>query len=157
MRAPAVLAAAAILCAAGCGGGGVERDAAAPASGHAQPWQANARGVLAQLRFDVSAAEAGGATTRRAAARALADTSELYGLLVAYSDLGGCRRMAAGAAAPPRVARALALPCGHLQRAAALFSRAAKESDPEALVAAAQQVRLAQPQLVRAALALRRG
>lgn len=153
MRAPAVLAAAAILFAAGCGGKDVARDAAAPA----QPWQANARGVLVQLRLDVSAAEAGGATTRREAARALADTSELYGLLVAYSDLGGCRRMAAGAGAPPPVARALALPCGHLQRAAALFARAAAGSDPEALVEAAREVRLAQPQLVEASLALRRG
>jgi hypothetical protein len=155
MRAPAVLAAAAILCAAGCGG---EKAAGLPAApGSTQPWQANARGVLAQLRVDVAAVEASGATTRRDAAHALASTSRLYALLVAYSDLGGCRRMAAAAAAPPRVARALALPCGHLQRASALFGRATKDSDPEALLHAAREVRLAQPQLVRAALAVRRG
>jgi hypothetical protein len=142
--------AAALLAAtlAACGGPG-----ARPATPRAQ-WQANARQVVEQLRGDVAAAEIGG-TTRSAAAHALADISDLYGLLVAYSDLAGCRAMVGATSAPAHVVAAFDPVCAHLQHAAALFAVAAQETDASALVRAGREVGLAQPPLVRALLAIR--
>jgi hypothetical protein len=85
------------------------------------------------------------------------DTSHLYALLVAYSDLGGCREMVAAATPPPRVASAFAPACDHLQRAADLFAQATQHSDPPALVRAGRETDRALPALVRAMLAIRRG
>jgi hypothetical protein len=109
-----------------------------------------------QLRVDIATAAVGGTTTV-AAAKALRDTSDLYALLVAYSDLGGCRQMVSSAAPPPRVARVLAPACRHLERASALFAQATQRSDPAALVRASHEIGLAQPALVRAMLAIREG
>jgi hypothetical protein len=87
----------------------------------------------------------------------LRDTSDLYALLVAYSDLGGCRAMVS--ATTPQVGRApgLARACSNLQRSASAVARAARHSDAAALVRATREVSLAQPALVRAMLAIRRG
>jgi hypothetical protein len=137
--------------AAACGGPGGARPAPSPAQ-----WQANARQVVEQLRGDVATVSIGG-TTRTAAARALADVSDLYGLLVAYSDLGGCRAMVGGIGAPDSVVTAFDPVCTHLQRAAALFGVAARRNDAAALVRAGREVGLAQPHLVRAMLAISRG
>jgi hypothetical protein len=117
-------------------------------------WRANAVQVVQQLRVDIATAAVGGAT-REAARRALRDTSHLYALLVAYSDLGGCREMVAAATPPTRVARSFAPACDHLQRAADLFTRATQHSDPAALVRAGSETDLALPGLVRAMLAIR--
>jgi hypothetical protein len=65
--------------------------------------------------------------------------------------------MVSAAAPPARVARAFAPACDHLQRAAALFSRATQNSDAGALVRATRETGLAQPSLVRAMLAITRG
>ena len=136
--------------AAGCG-------AARPAPpAAAADWRANARQVVQQLRVDIAAAALGG-TTPADAAKALRDTSHLYALLVAYSDLGGCRQMVSSASPPARVARALLPACRHLERASALFARATQRSDPAALVRARHELGLAQPALVRAMLAIRNG
>ncbi len=120
-------------------------------------WTANASGVIEQLRGDVVAAFDGDAI--RSARAALRDESRLYGLLVAYSDLGGCRHMtrALGAAPPARRAAASTLlaACANLQRASRLFTRAASHDDAPALVAAARAARAAQPLLARAELDLR--
>ena len=118
-------------------------------------WHANAVGVVRQLREDVAVAKSGG-TTRRAAARELADTSDVYALLVVYDDLGGCSAMAAKAGAPASVERALAVPCPALERAAALFTRATANGDAGALVRATQEVLRAEPLLVRALATVRR-
>ena len=141
---------AALLGAAGCGAA----RPAPPATSAA--WRANASQLVQQLRVDISTAAVGGTTTAAAAA-ALRTTSDLYALLVAYSDLGGCREMVASAGTPPRVARVLGPACRHLERAAALFARATQRSDPAALVRATHEVGLAEPALVRAMLAIRRG
>ena len=148
MRARFLLGLAALLCAA-CGSGQARTTAAT------REWRANATGALAQLQQDIAATALGG-TTRADAARALANTSDLFGLLVAYSDLGGCRAMIVATTAPLPVANDLARPCGHLERAAALFTRATVHSDPDALVRAGREARLAQPQLIRALAELRR-
>ncbi len=112
--------------------------------------------MVQQLRVDIATAAVGG-TTPASAAKALRDTSDLYVLLVAYSDLDGCNEMVASAAPPSHVARAFAPACARLQHAAALFSRAAQHSDAAALVRATYETGLAQPSLVRAMLAIRRG
>ena len=122
----------------------------------AADWRGDTSRLVQQLRVDIATAAVGGTTTA-AAAKALRNTSALYALLVAYSDLGGCRQMVSSAAAPARVARALAPACRHLERASALFARATQRSDPAALVRATHEIGLAQPLLVRAMLAIRRG
>jgi hypothetical protein len=147
LRRSGVLALLAALCA-GCGSGASQAPTVVD-------WRPNTRQVVEQLRVDIAAAEVGG-TTRAAAARALANVSDLYALLVAYSDLGGCRAMVAAAGPPPRVARPLHRACTHLQRAAALFARAAQGPDPAALTQARRETGLAQPQLVRTMLAIGR-
>jgi hypothetical protein len=118
-------------------------------------WRANALQVVQQLRVDIATAAVAGTTTSDAA-KALRDPSDLYALLVAYSDLGGCRQMVSSAAAPARVARAIVPGCRHLERASALFARATQRSDPAALVRATHELELAQPSLVRAMLAIRK-
>src|SRR5437879_2538781 len=62
-------------------------------------WVANTRGVVDQLRGDVVAVS--GYDRLGAARKALRDDSHLYGLLVSYTDFGGCRHMVAAAGAEP--------------------------------------------------------
>ena len=142
----AVVAVAAL--AAGCGAG------APPPTD--REWLANARGVVEQLRTDVVAVAS---YDRVGLARVgLRNDSQLYGLLVAYTDFGGCRHMVtAVGAAPPRHAaalRSLRGACLHLQRADLLFTRAVARSDPGFLTAATRQALAAVPLLDTAALEL---
>lgn len=138
-----------MLAAAGCGA-----RVAAPPQTPERLWRANLASVVRQLRVDVSEAAVGG-RTRAEAAHALADTSDLYALLTAYSDLGGCRAMVAATNAPPRATEPFQAACGHLQRASQFFARAATADDATALVRATAEVRRAEPLLLRAALASR--
>ena len=142
---------AALVGAAGCG-------AARPAPPVVSAeWRANARQVVQQLRVDIATAAVGGTTTD-AAATALRNTSDLYALLVAYSDLGGCRQMVSSAAPPSRVARALRArvsaissarpPCSHGRRSTPIRRRSSARPTRSGL---------AQPALVRAMLAIRKG
>jgi hypothetical protein len=140
---PRVALALVVLTAAACGG-----KAAAPPP----LWRANTRDVVHQLRLDLAAVDVAGDTLPDARS-ALASTSDLYALLTAYSDLGGCRAMVAAARAPASVSRRFATACAHLERAAVLFSQAAKANDAAALVRATREARRAEPALVQAALA----
>ncbi len=143
-------AAAAALAACGSGPPRTPRSAASE-------WTANAAGVLDQLRADTVAASDG--DTIPSARAALRDESRLYGLLVAYSDFGGCNHMTAALGAPPpgldSIRATLGRACADLQRASALFTRAASKSDAPSLVAAARAVRAATPLLEHAELELR--
>jgi hypothetical protein len=144
----AVLAVAALV-AAGCG-------AAAPPPD--REWIANARGVVQQLHGDVVAVSA---YDRVGTAReGLRDESQLYGLLVAYTDFGGCRHMAAAVGTEPPslsgVVRALRRACLHLQRADGLFTRAVAHHAPPLLAAATREALVAVPSLDAAALELAR-
>jgi hypothetical protein len=149
MRAAGTLLGAAVLAVilAACGNG-----SASPHRQGVSEWQANAAGVVTQLRADTVSALDG--ANLGAARAALHDESRLYGLLVAYSDFGGCRHMASALGEPPDglgdAAVTLGHACASLQRAAALFTRAAANSDPRSLVAAARAVQDAGPLLVRA-------
>ena len=117
-------------------------------------WRASAATALRQLQSDVAAAEVGG-TTKASAAHALRSFSDLYALSFAFADLAGCRSMVAVADPPRNVASLLERPCAHLERAAALFTRAVSKSQPAALVRATQEVQRAEPSLVRALATLR--
>jgi hypothetical protein len=119
-------------------------------------WIANARGVVEQLRGDVVTVSA---YDRLDTARAgLRDESQLYGLLVAYTDFGGCRHMVAAVGdEPPRLARAVALlrrACIHLQAADRLFTRAVAGRAPRLLASATRDAIAAVPLLDAAALEL---
>jgi hypothetical protein len=121
-------------------------------------WVANARGVVAQLRGDVVSISA--FDDPAAARRALRNDSQLYGLLVAYTDFGGCRHMAAAVGVvPPGRAGAVRLlhkACAHLQRADELFTRAVARKAPLLLVGATRQAVAAVPALDSATLELAR-
>ena len=120
-------------------------------------WRANAQGVVQQLRQDVVSVAA---FDRAPAARvALHDDSQLYGLLVAYTDFGGCAHMVAALGVEPpqfvRVRRLLATACGHLRIADSNFTRAVARGDPWLLVRATSAAARALAPLERAQIALR--
>jgi len=137
---------------AGCGGAPAAQVSAAAAD---REWVANTSGVIDQLSNDVSVVASAG-RSRQAARRALHDESDLFALLVAYTDFGGCNKMVAAAGGPPprfrRVETALELACRHFSDAAELFTRAASETDAESLLRASRQVRLASAALYQASL-----
>jgi hypothetical protein len=123
-------------------------------------WISNITVVIGQLQEDVAQTQLIGSTPAAAQA-ALRDESALYALLVAYSDLAGCRHIVASAGAPPRRAAApvdepLVAACVHLERASALFTEAATHDDGLPLAAATREARRALPSLARAAAALAR-
>jgi hypothetical protein len=88
----------------------------------------------------------------------LRDESQLYGLLVAYTDFGGCRHMVAAVGVEPpslaRVVRSLQRACLHLQRADLLFTRAVAHRAPRLLARATNEALAAVPSLDAAALEL---
>jgi hypothetical protein len=118
-----------------------------PAAVPEQIWRANAAGLVAQLRGDV-------VSIRRIepSRHALTDISAQLVLLVAYSDLAGCSRMAAATGAPQSVVEAIQRPCTRLERASALFTTAETRSDPVILARAADEAGADQTLLARAAL-----
>ncbi|MCW2965368.1 MAG: hypothetical protein JWO17_2620 [Actinomycetia bacterium] len=121
-------------------------------------WVANARGVVDQLRGDVVTVAA---YDRLGTARqGLRDDSQLYGLLVPYTDFGGCRHMVTAVGVePPGRAQAVRLlhrACLHLQRADELFTRAVAHRAARLLVDATQEAIGAVPSLEAAALELAR-
>jgi hypothetical protein len=139
----------------GCGGARPLHVSAATAD---HEWVANAAGVIDQLNADVAAVAPAGADLATAR-RSLHNLSDLYGLLVAYTDFGGCNKMVGGTGnAPPGfagVVQALVRACDRFERGAALFTRAASGSgDARALIAASKQVKIAAALLYRATLAL---
>jgi hypothetical protein len=146
----------AVLAVAGCGG--------SPASPRVptevnSEWVANINVVITQLRNDVAETQVIAATPRAGRA-ALKDESTLYALLIAYSDLAGCRHIVASAGSSPphaaSVGASLGSACVHLERAASLFTQAATHHDGRPLAVATRESQRALPSLVRAAAALAR-
>ncbi len=134
--------------AAGCG-------AAAPPPTDRE-WIANARGVVEQLRADVVAVS--GYDRVGAARVGLRNESQLYGLLVAYTDFGGCRHMVAAVGIEPPslagVVHSMQRACVHLQRADLLFTHAVARRAPPLLVTATREALAAVSSIDAAALAL---
>jgi hypothetical protein len=146
---PAIIVVAALLAA--CGGAKTPE----PTD---REWVANASGIVVQLRADVVAVSA---FDRLGAARkGLVDDSQLYGLLVAYTDFGGCRHMVAAIGVEPpgraRVVGLLRRACARLLDADHLFTRAVAHRDPRLLVGATRDAVAAVPLLDAAALELAR-
>jgi hypothetical protein len=139
------LAGGCLLASAGCGG------KAQPTRQADREWIDNTAGVIDQLQRDLVLGSEGG-DSLAAAREAL--HSGLYTLLVAYTDFGGCRHMVAAAGVAPerfgQVTRTLAAACARLERAAALFTRAASGDHAPALVEAGRLASSAAPILVRA-------
>jgi hypothetical protein len=151
VRGPAALLAAACLAGVtGCGSSHPARSTAAD-----REWIDNTAGVIDQLQRDVQLGSSSGDTV--GAAREMLRNG-LYPVLVAYTDFGGCRHMVAAAGAPPpryaRVTQTLASVCARLQRAAALFTRAASRNDAAVLVRAGRVAASASPFLLRAKVEL---
>ncbi len=119
-------------------------------------WIANARGVIQQLHGDVVAVS--GYDEVGAARTGLRDESQLYGLLVAYTDFGGCRHMVTAVGVEPPsladVVRSLRRACVQLERADLLFTRAVAHHAPRLLVRATRASLAAVPSLDAAALEL---
>jgi hypothetical protein len=145
---------AAVVVAAGCGSGA---EPSPSPNVLLREWKANVAVVIEQLRSDVDVTQVAG-TTSASAHAALRNESDVYALLVAYTDLGGCHRMvvAAGTSTPAteRVDRLLASACGHAERASSYFTRAVRTGSGGALLAGAREARRSLPALVRAAAAL---
>jgi hypothetical protein len=142
-----LLAAACIAALTACG------ETSAPGTGADREWIANTGGVIDQLERDVLLAGSGG-TTMHAAREALRRQSNLYTILVAYTDFGGCSHMVSAAGTPAarfaRVERSLAEACTVLKRAAALFTQAVTHHDARALLTATRTTLQASPLLVHA-------
>jgi hypothetical protein len=140
----------AVAVVAGCGG---------RSSGSAREWRANAHGVVQQLRADV--VDVSSFDHVAVARAAMHDDSQLYGLLVAYSDLGGCVHEVGALGEPPpglaAGARALRRACAPLALAARLFTHAMTRGRPASLVAATRASLRGGALLDRAALALANG
>ena len=121
-------------------------------------WTGNARGVIDQLRSDVVAVS--GFDRVSAARRGLSQESQLYGLVVSYTDMGGCRHMVAAVGAEPegrvRTVELLRRACVRLQAAVRLFTRAVARASPGLLVRATREALAAVPLLDAAALELAR-
>jgi hypothetical protein len=153
LRETAAVVSVAVL-AAGCGAS--PREPTAQQSN--REWVANVRGVVDQLRGDIVAVS--GFDRVAAARQGLRDESQLYGLLVAYTDFGGCLHMAAAVGVEPpgrtRVVRLLRRACAHLRRADSLFTRAVARTAPRLLVGATREAIAAVPALDAADLELAR-
>jgi len=143
------VAALVVVALAGCG--------SRPASAPDREWRANAQGVVRQLRRDVVAIAP--FDRARVARVGLRDDSQLYGLLVSYTDFGGCNHMVAAlGVAPSRFAsarRLLTLACRDLHAADRDFTRAVARTDPQLLVRATGAATRSLALLDRAQIALR--
>jgi hypothetical protein len=115
-------------------------------------YTANSADLIDQLHGDlVATAQVGDLGDAR---RALARTSDLMPLLMAYDDFAGCQEMVRnnGSAGPrfgPMVAT-LQSACRFLERGSQLFETAATRSDAVALLAASRTTLQATPLLFRA-------
>jgi hypothetical protein len=140
--------AAVVLLLAACGGSPASKP---PPALSEREWVDSAGRFVEELENAILLTTHGGSDLR-SARRALADDSDLYAMLVAYDDLGGCKRtLLLNVGAPPVAFRdvesTLATACRRFQRAAALFSRAVKSSDPAVLLAATRLALGASPLL----------
>jgi hypothetical protein len=117
-------------------------------------WVANAADVITVLERDVLLSTRGGSTLA-AARHALHDDSILSGILVAYTDFGGCSHMVSAIGTPPprfeKIERTLVTACLAFERAGLLFTHAASKSDPHSLLAATRLALRTWPVLAQAA------
>jgi len=139
---------------AGCGSGS---DTSTPQPSLERGWLGAARQLVSTLQKDVLLSAYGGANVATAR-RALLDTSDLYALVIAYTDFGGCGKVVESFGQPDHAAEApiaaIASACAQLEHAAAIFRRAMVGNSPKILVAATRASLAAEPLLLRAKAAL---
>jgi hypothetical protein len=120
-------------------------------------WIDNAENFIGTLDSDLGLTTSGGPTLADAR-RAMAGTSGVYTMLVAYSLFGDCGKALAAVGAPvPRARRVvgtLVSACSRFERAAVLFQQAMTRNEPKALLAATRTALAAAPLLARARLEL---
>ena len=141
---------------AGCGSGS-HSSASSPRPSLERGWLGAARQLVSTLEKDVLLSAYGGANVATAR-RALSDSSDLYAMVIAYTDFGGCGKVVdsfghPGPADEASIA-AIASACAQLQRAAAIFRRAMVGNSPKILLAATRASLAAEPLLLRAKTAL---
>jgi hypothetical protein len=145
----AVVALATAAALAACGGG--PPPPSQPES--ERQWLGNVTGVVEQLRHDLGLIAVSGRDVAAARA-ALGSDSDLYALVLAYTDFGGCAHMVGSAGTPSpgarRVSATLAGAWVRLERSAVLFTRAVAATSPRLLLAAARAAAGASPLLFRA-------
>jgi hypothetical protein len=127
-----------------------------PAVGEAaleQTWIENAQRFIATVQADLDLTSAGGGNLVTAR-KALGDASDLYTILVAYTNFDGCSHALANVGTPSRkvvhVVRTLSSACRRLERASALFHVAVTRNRPRALLAATRMAIATEPLLFRA-------
>lgn len=122
-------------------------------------WRENAQQFIAKLETDVLLSANGGANVATAR-RALSNTSDLFGMVLAYTDFAGCgellRSFGRPAPADEAALPALGSACTKVEEAAALFRQAIVRNDPRILLTATRAALAAEPLLVRAKAAIAR-
>lgn len=120
-------------------------------------WLANARQLIKTLEGDVLLTANGGANVATAR-RALSNTSDLFGMALAYTDFGGCETVLRSFGLPLPTDKAafsaLLSACVQVESAAALFRHAMVGNDPRILLSATSAALAAEPLLARAKAAL---
>ena len=116
-------------------------------------WLANTRELIATLERDVLLSAHGGANVATAR-RALSNSSDLFGMVIAYTYFAGCHKLLRSFG-PPGLADepalvALGSACTQAEEAARLFRLAMKRNDPRILLSATRAALAAEPLLVRA-------
>jgi hypothetical protein len=121
-------------------------------------WVANAVRFVATAESDILATTVGGANLATAR-KALANDSDVYSMLVAYSFFGDCNRelanLGTASADARQIVTLLLQACRRLERASMLFEQAVSRNEPRTLVAAGRASLVAEPLLTQAQLQLR--
>ena len=150
----AVLAALAALAATGCGASSSPRPQ--PIAAHSpaeQIWIQNAQRFIADVQANVQLSTAGGANLATAR-RALTSESDLYTILVAYTNFDGCVNGLESVGTPSHrlahIVLGLTAACRRLTRASSLFHRAVTRDEARALLAATRLALGTEPLLVAA-------
>jgi hypothetical protein len=138
----------------GCGSGS---HTSTPRSSLERGWLGAARQLVSTLQKDVLLSVYGGANVATAR-RALLDSSDVYAMVIAYTDFGGCGKVLdsfghPGPAAEAPIA-AIGAACAQLGQAAMIFRRAMISHSAKILVAATRASLAAEPLIVRAKAAL---
>ena len=136
---------------AGCGSS--SRTPAPPSPALERAWLENARQLVATLETDVLLSANGGANLATAR-RALSNSSDVYGMVLAYTDFASCGKLL-GSFGPPGPAHAAARTtlgsvCKQVEEAAAIFHQAMSRNDPKILLAATRAALAAESLLVQA-------
>jgi len=113
-------------------------------------WAEYAGRFVAGLQTEILSSQSGGADLA-SARRAIANTDDVYVMLVDYTDFGACNRelgnIGVPAAGSERIVALIISACGRLERASSLFQDAMTNNRPAKLLAATRLAARAAPLL----------